>query len=437
MRTNPRRPRLDKSARSCEPLPRACLAVAALLTVAIATAPADAEAVPARSATCVALPSGATPTNCCPPGCGKKCPPGCIPRTLKHKPDRGFFRRTLDQVLGEDEDGHEPGLLANPTVAYAPETGWEFGATAVVVYYANDNVKNRLSEGSALAFFTEYGQYGLSLDHTIYTDHNTWFFFGTARAQSFPLKYYGVGDTATRDVKAMIEGTYTYVRERVLRAIVGSLYVGIELEFEQLSDANYVPERGYEDLVRPLGSDGSTSAGIGLGLIYDSCHNAMNVRDGVLAELGFLAFPTLVSTYGMTSVFTDLRVFKSTTQTQVLALQVNSKFTFGKVPFDEMALIGGPQIMRGFYTARYRDRNSVAAQLEYRFLPLLPGWRIGAAAFASIGSVSDSLAFKRWYWAAGGGPRVLLFPKKDIFIRVDFAWTREGMGTYLYMGEAF
>jgi len=40
-------------------------------------------------------------------------------------------------------------------------------------------------------------------------------------------------------------------------------------------------------------------------------------------------------------------------------------------------------------------------------------------------------------WSAGAGIRFLLFPKKDIFTRLDLAFTREGTGVYIFIGEAF
>jgi hypothetical protein len=40
--------------------------------------------------------------------------------------------------------------------------------------------------------------------------------------------------------------------------------------------------------------------------------------------------------------------------------------------------------------------------------------------------------------AAGGlGVRFLLFPGKDIYTRFDVAFTNEGVGYYLFIGEAF
>jgi hypothetical protein len=38
---------------------------------------------------------------------------------------------------------------------------------------------------------------------------------------------------------------------------------------------------------------------------------------------------------------------------------------------------------------------------------------------------------------AGAGLRFLLFPEKDIYTRIDLAFTQEGNGVYFFIGEAF
>ena len=37
----------------------------------------------------------------------------------------------------------------------------------------------------------------------------------------------------------------------------------------------------------------------------------------------------------------------------------------------------------------------------------------------------------------GLGLRYLIFPQKDIYTRIDIAFTREGNGVYFFIGEAF
>ena len=98
--------------------------------------------------------------------------------------------------------------------------------------------------------------------------------------------------------------------------------------------------------------------------------------------------------------------------------------------------------MRGYYYGRYRDRNQLAAQVEYRFLPIPFNFtdRIGFAVFAGAGSVFnqiDNLNISNFVVSGGAGLRLLLFPKKDIWMRIDFAVTEENTGFYFFIGESF
>lgn len=104
--------------------------------------------------------------------------------------------------------------------------------------------------------------------------------------------------------------------------------------------------------------------------------------------------------------------------------------------------MGGENLMRGYYTGRFRDKNQVATQVELRFLPLPLGFtdRFGAAVFGGVGQVFPeirSFNMENFVWSAGVGLRFLLFPKKDIYTRFDLAFTQEGNGFYIFIGEAF
>ena len=351
--------------------------------------------------------------------------------------NRGFIQRQLDQLLGSEESATESGFLIFPTVSYAPETQWDFGLNTLYVYFANDRIENRLSEINVYTFYTQEEQYGLWADHTIYTDHNEWFLYGKARFQYFPMNFFGVGLDATPDVKAVIDSDLIWVRERILKKWKGSLYWGVELDFRSTQNIVVRPQGSTSLTPLPFGIDGGVQTGIGLGLIYDSCYNAMNVRDGVLAELGFLNYSSALSTYPMSVLFFDNRWFFPTTHTQVLALQIQGEFAFGEIPFNQLPTIGGANLMRGYYVGRYRDKRAMAAQVEYRWLPFTSGWRLGGAVFAALGTVSSSWAVERALWSAGLGLRYLLFPQKDIFSRFDYAFTEEGTGAYFYIGESF
>lgn len=350
--------------------------------------------------------------------------------------------RYVRKVLNDTTDIREPQFLMYPVVGYAPETSWEFGFSSVFVYYAGRDTTNRLSEISAFTFLTLEQQYGLWFDHALYSDKNKWFLLGRLRFQSFPLLFYGIGPNTPKEPQALVDASLIQIKERLLRKVRKSLYFGLEVDFQRLSNVNFIP-RSDETLVLPNGAEGSANLGLGLGILYDNRHNILNVREGFFSELAFLRYSTaLGSDFSFGTVISDTRLYRPVNKRDVFAAQLFGQFNSGDIPFNQLALMGGETIMRGYYLGRFRDNNQIAAQIEYRMLPLPWSFtkRWGATFFASTGTVfSDfnALTTRNVVVAGGGGLRFLLFPKKDIFTRLDVAFTKEGSGIYLYIGEAF
>jgi hemolysin activation/secretion protein len=164
----------------------------------------------------------------------------------------------------------------------------------------------------------------------------------------------------------------------------------------------------------------------------------------LFSELAFLRYdPTWGSDFSFSTIVSDTRIFRPINKRDVLAFQLFGQFTTsGQAPFNQLALMGGESIMRGYYLGRYRDENLLATQIEYRFLPLPLGFtkRLGAAAFLATGQVfgeANQLRLQDFLPTGGLGLRYLLFPKKDIYTRLDVAFTREGPGFYFFIGESF
>ena len=353
----------------------------------------------------------------------------------------GRYFSYFDQLLNDTLcDPAQPKLINYPTIAYSPETRWEFGVSSLYIYSAQNDMSNRLSELKAFTFYTLENQYGLWLDHAVYTDENLWFIYGKVRYQSFPLFYYGVGPDSPKEYTALIDGNYTLVKERFLRAVVPSLYVGLELDYQRLGNVSYANTAANFEAPE-IGANGSTNLGLGLGVLYDNIHNAMNPREGVYSEWAFLNYSNVFgSDFNFTSYVTDNRVYRPMGKNGVLAAQVYGQFTAGEAPFNMLALMGGESLMRGYYLGRYRDQNLVAAQLEYRILPFSGSKKWGASAFLAAGQVygtQNTFAWDAMLPTAGAGLRYLIFPEKDIYTRIDLAFTREGSGVYFFIGEAF
>lgn len=362
--------------------------------------------------------------------------------TTTHARRQSLPVRYINRLINDTTEPSKPQFLAYPTLAYAPETSWEFGLSSLYVYYAKRDTTNRLSEISAFSFFTLQQQYGVILDNALYSDDNKWFLLGHTKFQSYPLLYFGLGPTSNSEHIAQINAVTLQARQRVLRKVYKNMYIGAEFDFQRLSQVEFIPTVAHP-IHLPAGHTGYSNLEMGLGLVYDNRHNVLNVRHGIYSEVAYLhSDKSWGSDFTMSTLFVDHRMFFPVQKRNVLAVQAIGQFNSGDVPFNQLALMGGEMMMRGYYLGRYRDRNIIAAQAEFRMLPLPFHFtkRWGVAAFISAGTVFnnwDNLQLNHLVVAGGGGIRFLLFPKKDIYTRADVAFTREGPGVYIFVGESF
>ncbi len=355
---------------------------------------------------------------------------------------QSFIKKYINSIINDTSDVSKPQFLVYPTLAYAPETSWEIGLSSLLVYYAKRDTSNRLSEINGFTFLTLENQYGLWFDHAIYSDRNKWFSLGRIRLQSFPLKYHGIGIDSPENYLALVDANQIMIKERLLHELRPNLYFGVEVDFQRMSQVEFEPAQEAPQFTLPLGNAGSTNFGVGGGIVYDDRHNVLNVRKGNFAELAYLKYSPAISSFGFSAVLMDTRIFRPVGENSVFAWQAIGQFYSGDVPFNQLSLLGGDSMMRGYYLGRFRDKNQIATQVEFRMLPLPLGFskRIGASLFAGTGTVFPEFSLAsidKFVWSAGGGLRFLLFPKKDIYTRFDLAFTQEGSGFYLFIGEAF
>jgi outer membrane protein assembly factor BamA len=125
-------------------------------------------------------------------------------------------------------------------------------------------------------------------------------------------------------------------------------------------------------------------------------------------------------------------------KSHIIAVQFFGQFTKGAdAPFFSMPAVGGSYKLRGFFEGRYRDKQYFTAQAEYRKILF---WRIGAAAFYSIGEVAPNFSsfnmngIKHSY---GFGLRFVFDPKEKINLRVDLGIAERKTGVYFNLEEAF
>lgn len=209
------------------------------------------------------------------------------------------------------------------------------------VYYANIDTSNRLSEINGFTFFTLENQYGLWFEHALYSPENKWFFLGKLRFQSFPLLYYGIGPDTPSDYLARVNANQIWIKERALRNIQRNLFIGLEMDFLRLSQVDFMPNKEQSSIDLPLGSEGSTNLGLGLGLVFDNRHNVLNTRKGMFSEIAVLRYnPFWKSDFHFTGIISDTRIYRPVGKNNVFAAQLYGQFNQGSVPFNQLATNG-------------------------------------------------------------------------------------------------
>ncbi len=119
-----------------------------------------------------------------------------------------------------------------------------------------------------------------------------------------------------------------------------------------------------------------------------------------------------------------------------LALKSDIQLVRGRAPFWALSQIGGPYSARGYYEGRFRDRDRILLNAEYRF----PVFKfLSGVLFLDCGrvykDVLGSPSLKRLHLVPGLGMRFRLYP--DLIARLDAGVSNEQVAVYLEFGHLF
>jgi hypothetical protein len=337
-----------------------------------------------------------------------------------------------------DEDSvrsSQSGIYPLPIIFYTPETGFAGGAAALFLH--RDPSVQRASSITGTAIYTEKKQIILSLSGDAYFSKGATRLLGEVTFQKYPNKFFGVGNNTV----GSNEETYTpktYLLKAVLyRNFASHINIGPILRFENVSMREIAPGGVLATGVLP-GSWGGRSSGLGLVANWDSRDNTFSARSGSFYQLTTLFYRSaLGSDYSYNDIQIDTRNFFNTFSDHVLATQGCGEFIDGSVPFQNYAKFGGQSLLRGYFDGRFRDKNAVSFQAEYR-IPVW--WRFGLVGFAGIAQVADRikmLAINRFWFAGGIGLRFAWSPDERINLRLDYGVGNNSSGLYITVTEAF
>ena len=345
--------------------------------------------------------------------------------------------------------------LVLPYFGSAPETGFQYGATAFRVQQPADTL-TRPSTQQIFASYTAKSQAVVWAEVDRWTARNDWRLTGRVEWQRFPLAYYGVGDTTRESAEEIYTPRGIVASLAVQRRIGGPLYALAGWRYQDMD----IVETDSGGILRRGGVRGARGGRVGqlrLGAIWDGRDDVFAPARGSFVQgTAAVAAAPFASDYDFIKFNVDARRYFPVGEQRVVAVQGVLEMTEqggavptsplgdadtrggGDAPFDQLSLVGGSNYLRGYVRGRVRDRHLAAVQAEYRG-PLIG--RLGWAAFAGGGWIAPSVADlgdARFLPSYGAGLRWRLFAKSRSAIRVDYARGLAGnSGLYVALNEAF
>ncbi len=326
-------------------------------------------------------------------------------------------------------------LIPLPAIYFTPETRLAVGCIGVYLFKTDGNA--RTSNIDFAAVFTQNKQIIIEPIYNIFTNGEKYFIKGSIIFTKFPEFFYGIGNETAQDTKENLSYKTFRVNNRVLRQMYPHLFMGFQHYYFKTYNVKFPQNSSYPPGSIP-GDKGSITSGIGPAVVYDTRDNILNATKGVYAEFSSTLYrKAFGSEFEFTNFTVDLRAFNRITSKAVLAIQGLVNFNVGHVPFKQQATIGGYTTMRGYYNGRYRDKNLVVLQAEWRQHLYK---RLGCTVFANVGDVASKINgfnVDDMKATVGGGLRYQLSQKGKINIRFDAGFGRNTHGFYINISEAF
>ena len=365
--------------------------------------------------------------------------------------------RLYARVPAHDSAGLQPGhhaLLLVPVVGYSQQTR---GVAELALSLAFRQPGANVSTVVGAAEYTLNKQLIFTLTSSVWRPYNAWNWAGDWRVLRYPQSTYGLG-MFTNTSSGVVSMDYKYLRfyQTVFRRVAPAWYVGLGY---QLDDHWDIVSRNSRREVAAIsrytyGVEGrSTSSGPVISLLHDSRANAINPLGGYLLNAQYRPnLRALGSNTNYQSLLLEGRLYlhPSPASPNILALwSYNALTLHGNPPFLDLPATGWDMYGntgRGFIQGRFRGKNFVYGEAEYRF-GITPNRLLGGVAFANAQSVTELSVqhgrvvdgtFERVVPAIGGGLRLSLNKASHTNLAVDYAFGLDGShGLSLNLGEVF
>jgi len=333
------------------------------------------------------------------------------------------------------------GFLASPFVFFKPDTDLLFGGLGVYYFRlkTNDNFKQetRLSFVQTIFEYSLKDQMDIQLGANIFLPNESYIAKGFFRFKVFPDVFYGVGNDTPDENAEHYNHNIFIANTSLARKLSPGVFLGLEYRYANTYNIDF-DEPTSEVLDNVTGINGGVNSGLGLIFTIDKRDNVVNATKGYFLEFSkYVYAPKLGSSFSFSNVNFTFNKYFDLGKKQILATNTVANLNSGDPSFLFMAQAGGERILRSYPMNRFRDKNFVGTQVEYRRHLF---WRFGMVGFAGLGDVfdtTDEFSWQRVKYSYGVGLRVMLNRQERLNFRLDYGIGRDSRSVYVTVTEAF
>ena len=335
-----------------------------------------------------------------------------------------------------------------PVLISTAETGLQVGALVIRFLNPGDTLNKSSTVGFAVRA-SQKEQVEVNLFPEWYLQGNRYHVAAELNYIRWPADFYGIGngsdipkDSADPYVANGIDGNATLEREWFPNLSIGPQalfkYESIETDADHARLTDTVPGR----------TEGFTS-GLGAVTTYDGRDAIYWTRRGCYLRARAAWYrEAWGSGFDYDDYQLEARQFIPVSATGALGVAATFQTMAGDVPFRSLATADGVHTLRGVVRGKYRDRNLLQLQAEYK--SYFPDWswlsatwirnRLGYALFTESGQVAHAAGdfrageFRTGY---GIGLRYAMNPAERMNIRVDIGIVDGGVAPAINFKEAF
>jgi len=359
--------------------------------------------------------------------------------------------RSVTKKQSARSDTNEVHISGLPAAGYSTATGFAVVLSAQAAFYVDKHhaADDKVSNAIVSLTYSQYSQIIFPIQTSIWTKNDKYNIITDWRYLKYPSTTFGLGGNSNINNGYTINFNYAKIHQSILKSFTRDLFGGIGYYYDYFWNVRQVnPPAGVVTSFQRYGLTNTvTASGIAFRLLYDSRINQINPTHGWYSNIVYRPnFTFMGSDNNWQSLLIELRKyvhFPGSSKNVLAFWSYNWLTVGGKPPYLLLPSTGWDDFYntgRGYVQGRYRGKNMLYLESEYRF-GITNNGLIGGVVFANAESFPKSISQElnpTIAPAMGAGLRLKLNKYSKTNLCIDYGIGIQGShGVAVNLGEVF